>query len=62
MLGRKIKVELKKLGYVVSRRRLGRMMKNQVLVSNYKIAQCKPKRVSCNEETILNKLNREFNQ
>ncbi|MCU5656398.1 hypothetical protein SB773_06985 [Bacillus sp. SIMBA_074] len=61
MLGRNIKVELKKLGYVVSRRRLGRMMKNQVLVSNYTIAQCKPKRVSCNEENILNELNREFN-
>ncbi len=52
MLGRKIKVELKKLGHVVSRRCLGRMMKNQVLVSNYTIAQSKPKRVCCNEENV----------
>ena len=59
---RKIKVELKKLGYVISRRRIGRIMKNQGFVSNYTIAQFKPKRVSCNEENISNELNRQFNQ
>ncbi|WP_154214758.1 IS3 family transposase [Bacillus cereus] len=59
---RKIKVELKKLGYVISRRRIGRIMQNQGLVSNYTIAQFKPKRVSCNEENISNGLNRQFNQ
>ncbi|MEK4936036.1 IS3 family transposase [Bacillus sp. FSL K6-0042] len=59
---RKIKVELKKVGYVISRRRIGRIMQNQGLVSNYTIAQFKPKRVSCNEENISNELNRQFNQ
>ncbi|SFC09665.1 Transposase InsO and inactivated derivatives [Bacillus sp. 491mf] len=59
---RKIKVELKKLGYVISRRRIGRIMKNQGLVSHYTIAQFKPKRVSCNEEKISNELDRQFNQ
>ncbi|MFY8296558.1 IS3 family transposase [Bacillus paranthracis] len=59
---RKIKVELKKLGYVISRRRIGRIMQNQGLVSNYTIAQFKPQRVSCNEEKISNELDRQFNQ
>ena len=59
---RKIKVELQKLGYVISRRRIGRIMKNQGLVSNYTIAQFKPKRVNCNEENSSNKLDRQFNQ
>ncbi|RXJ13160.1 transposase [Bacillus albus] len=31
---RKIKVELQKLGYVISRRRIGRIMKNQGLVGS----------------------------
>ncbi|MCC2356548.1 IS3 family transposase [Bacillus paranthracis] len=59
---RKIKVELKKLGYVISRRRIGRIMQNQGLVSNYTIAQFRPQRVSCNEEKISNELDRQFNQ
>lgn len=59
---RKIKVELKKLGYVISHRRIGRIMKNQGLVSHYTITQFKPKRVSCNEEKISNELDRQFNQ
>ena len=36
---RKIKVELKKAGYIVSRRKIGRIMKQNGLVSNYTIAQ-----------------------
>ncbi|MBJ8031685.1 IS3 family transposase [Bacillus cereus group sp. N21] len=59
---RKIKVELKKLGYVISRRRIGRIMQNQGLVSNYTIVQFKPKRICCNEENISNELHRQFNQ
>ncbi len=55
-------MELKKLGYVISRRRIGRIMQNQGLVSNYTIAQFKPQRVSCNEEKISNELDRQFNQ
>lgn len=50
---RKIKIELKKIGSIVSRRRIGRIMKEQGLVSNYTVAQFKPfkesKQRSCNE-------------
>ncbi len=35
---RKIKVELSKRGYQVSRRRIGRIMKQTGLVSNYTVA------------------------
>ena len=59
---RKIKVELKKKGWVVSRRRIGRIMNEQGLVSKYTIAQYKPTKSSCNESNVANVLNREFNQ
>lgn len=39
---RKIKIELKKRGWTVSRRRIGRIMKDQGLVSKYTVAQFKP--------------------
>jgi putative transposase len=39
---RKIKVELKKLRHQISRRRIGRIMNEQGLVSTYTIAQFKP--------------------
>lgn len=58
---RKIKVELKKLGYIVSRRKIGRVMKQNGLVSNYTVAQYKPHMDKCNESKIANELNREFN-
>lgn len=57
---RKIKVELKKLGYVASRRKIGRIMKLNDLVSNYTVAQYKPHIDKCNESKIANKLNRAF--
>src|SRR5690625_5813629 len=57
---RKIKKELHKLGYQVSRRRIGRIMKEQGLVSKYTVAQYKPTRTSCNESKVDNVLNREF--
>jgi putative transposase len=59
---RKIKFELKKLGHVVSRRRIGRIMKDQGLVSSYTVAQFKPHSTACNESNQKNELNREFNQ
>ena len=58
---RKIKVELKKLGFKVSRRRIGRVMKANGLVSNYTVAQYKPNIDKCNETKVANKLKREFN-
>lgn len=39
---RKIKVELKKRGLIVSRRRIGRIMQEQGLMSSYTVAQFKP--------------------
>lgn len=59
---RKIKKELQKLGWQVSRRRIGRIMNEQGLVSKYTVAQFKPCKTAVNESEIGNKLNREFNQ
>lgn len=58
---RKIKVELSKQGYTVSRRKIGRIMKQNGLVSNYTVAQYKPHIDKCNESKVQNELNREFN-
>ncbi|SFK74439.1 putative transposase [Marinilactibacillus piezotolerans] len=59
---RKIKVELRKLGWQVSRRRISRIMKEQGLLSKYTVAQFKPMKSSVNESETANVLNRKFNQ
>ena len=61
---RKIKKELAKLAEPkqVSRRRIGRLMREMGLVSNYTVAQFKPHKSSINEAPIKNELQREFNQ
>src|SRR5699024_10473144 len=59
---RKIKKELEKLGWQVSRRRIGRIMREQGLVSKYTVAQFKPARTTCNESEVGNTLNRSFDQ
>ncbi|MGM1020401.1 MAG: IS3 family transposase [Bacillota bacterium] len=59
---RKIKVKLHERGLIVSRRRIGRIMKEQGLVSTYTVAQYKPHKTACNEAAPANILNREFNQ
>ncbi|MBT2728241.1 transposase [Bacillus sp. ISL-75] len=59
---RKIKHELKKLGIVSSRRRIGRIMKENGLVSKYTVAKFKPYVEKCNESKVKNVLNREFEQ
>ncbi len=48
---RKLKVKLRERGFIVSRRRIGRIMKEQGLVSTYTVAQYKPQKSSCNEAT-----------
>jgi putative transposase len=58
---RKIKRELAKENIVVSRRKIGRIMAQEGLVSRYTVAQFKPAQTSCNEVKIANKLNRKFN-
>jgi transposase InsO family protein len=60
---RKIKHELEKLGMIASRRRINRIMKeNELLVSNYTVAQFKPHVDKCNESKVENVLKREFDQ
>lgn len=60
---RKIRKELRDLGHVISRRRIGRIMKQEGLVSSYTIAQFKPHVAKCNEDEdkINNVVNRDFN-
>lgn len=57
---RKIKIELAKRGYQVSRRRIGRIMKQEGLVSKYTVAQYKPHVDKCNESKVANLVKREF--
>lgn len=59
---RKIKSKLHERGIIVSRRRIGRIMKEQGLVSTYTITQYKPHKASCNEEQHPNELSRQFSQ
>ena len=59
---RKIKVKLEERGIVVSRCRIGRIMKEQGLVSTYTVAQYKPHKTTPNEATTRNVLDREFEQ
>ena len=57
---RKIKIELAKLGYQVSRRRIARIMKENGLVSNYTVAQYKVHSKGCNESPTPNLVDRKF--
>lgn len=57
---RKIKVELQKSGYKVSRRRIGRIMKEEALVSAYTKTQFKACKDTCNESEVENVLDRQF--
>lgn len=59
---RKIKNELEKDGYKISLRRIRKYMALNGLVSNYTVKQFKVHKVTCNEDKIGNKLNREFNR
>lgn len=58
---RKIKNELAKENKIVSRRRIGRIMRENGLVSNYTMAQFKVHKQPVNEEKTRNEVNREFN-
>ncbi len=59
---RKIKKELQKLGWQVSRRRIGRIMSEQGLVSKYTLAHYKAQPSTVNESAVGNTLNRAFTQ
>ena len=56
---RKIKKELADCGKQVSRRRIGRIMKQEGLISSYTTAQFKPQKDRCNESKVENVLNRQ---
>lgn len=58
----KIKSKLQEQGFIVSRRRIVRIMREQGLVSTYTIVQFKPHKTSCNEAATTNVLDREFDQ
>jgi transposase InsO family protein len=45
----------------ISRRRIGRIMKQEGLISSYTVAQFKPHVDKCNESKVANVVNREFN-
>ena len=57
---RKIKKELMKTGKQISRRRIGRIMKQEGLVSNDTTTQFKPQKDTCNESKTENVLDRQF--
>ncbi|WP_438503655.1 IS3 family transposase [Ectobacillus ponti] len=59
---RKIKRELEKQDVTVSKRRIGRIMKQLGLVSNYTVAYYKSQQKPSNEAETANVLNREFQQ
>lgn len=57
---RKIKATLRENGNQVSRRRIGRIMKQEGLISKYTVAQFKPHVDKCNESKVENLVKREF--
>lgn len=59
---RKIKQELAKIDMCISRRRIGRIMKQEGLVSTYTTAQFHPQKDTCNESKVANVVNREFDK
>ena len=58
---RKIKKELAKQDLKISRRRIGRIMKQEGLVSSYTVAQFKVHKTTCNESRVANLVDRKFN-
>jgi putative transposase len=57
---RKLKVELKKLDFIVSRRKIGKFMAKNCLLSNYTIKQYKKHVKGSNEALTENLVNRNF--
>jgi transposase InsO family protein len=57
---RKIKQELQARNMTASRRRIGRIMEQEGLVSNYTTAQYRPQKATCNESKVANVVDRRF--
>lgn len=58
---RKIKKKLASMDMTASRRRIGRIMKQEGLISNYTKAQFKPQKDTCNESGTANIVDPKFN-
>ena len=58
---RKIKVELAKRGYIVSRRRISKIMAKNHLISQYTVKQYKKYKEHSNNSDTLNMIDRQFN-
>jgi transposase InsO family protein len=59
---RKLKIVLNRRGFVVSRRKIGKIMKKYLLVSNYTLRQKKRKKFDVNNDEVANVVNREFDE
>jgi len=57
----RIKAKLEEKGHTVSRRRIGRIMAEEGLVSSYTKAQYKVHKTEVNESEVGNELDKEFN-
>jgi putative transposase len=57
---RKIKKQLRREGFIVSRRKISQIMEKYSLVSSYTVAQYKVHKKGCNEDNVPNTVNREF--
>ena len=58
---KKIRIELKKIKIIASRRKISDIMKKYNLVSNYTVKQYKVHKTNCNNDIVNNVVNREFN-
>jgi len=59
---RKIKSKLAERNIIASRRRIGRIMKKEGLVSSYTTAKFRPQKDTCNESKFDNVLDRQFSK
>ncbi|WP_110952830.1 IS3 family transposase [Anaerosinus massiliensis] len=59
---RKIKSDLKDRNIIASRRRIGRIMRQEGLISSYTTAQFRPQKDTCNESKTKNVVDRQFSE
>jgi transposase InsO family protein len=59
---RKIKSKLADRNIIASRRRIGRIMKKEGLISSYTTAKFRPQKEPCNESKIENMVDRQFSK
>ena len=57
---RRIKKECKRLGVIISRRRIGRIMHSEALVSSYTVSKYKVEKTAVNNDKVENHVDRQF--